>query len=101
MLEERHDIVVDYSSIADAGMSVLICVHNPSPVHGSRFDDGERSKWMYEPITYTLFNDVALACSLIFIRTSVEVVQDDAPIIFTGFSLSGQDDIAFAAFKIK
>ncbi|HEY4964324.1 MAG TPA: hypothetical protein VIH90_06550 [Candidatus Saccharimonadales bacterium] len=101
MLEERHDIVVDYSSIADAGMSVIVCVHNPSPLHRSRFGDSERSKWMYEPITYTLFNDIALACSLIFVRTNVEVVLDDAPIIFTGYSLSGQDDIAFAAFKVK
>jgi hypothetical protein len=101
MLEDRHDIVVDYSSIADIGMSVLICVHNPSPVHRSRFEDAERSKWIYEPVTYTLFNDVALACSLMFVRTNVEVVLNDAPIIFTGHSLSGQDDIAFAAFKIK
>lgn len=101
MLEERHDIVVDYPSIADKGMSILICVHNPSPVHKSRFDDSDRSKWIYEPITYTLFNDIALACSLIFVKTNVEVVLDDAPIIFTGYSLSGQDDIAFAAFKIE
>ena len=100
MLEERSDIVIDYSSIADTGLSVLVCVHNPSPVHKSRFEDSERSKWVYEPITFTLFNDIALACSLIFVKTSVEVVLDDAPIIFTGFSVSGQNDIAFAAFKV-
>lgn len=100
MLEERCDIVVDYSSIANTGMSVVVCVHNPSPVHRSRFEDIERSKWLYEPVTYTLFNDVALACSLFFVKTDVEVVLDDAPIIFIGYSVSGGDDIAFAAFKV-
>lgn len=101
MLEDRNDLVVDYSSIASDGISVLICVHHPSPVYKSRFSDDERSTWVYEPITYTLFDDVPLACSIIFVRTNVEVVLDDAPIMFIGCSLSGQDDVAFPVFKIK
>jgi len=100
MLKERNDLVIDYSSIIATGLSVLVCVHNPSPVHKTRFEDSERAKWAYEPVTFTLFNDVALACSLIFVKTSVEVGQDDAPIFFTGYSISGMSDIAFAAFKI-
>lgn len=100
MLEERNDVVAGYSSIANEGLSVLVCVHNPSPVHKSRFDDSDRSKWIYEPVTFTLFNDVALACSLFFVKTNIEVVLSDAPIIFSGYSISGQDDIAFAAFKV-
>jgi hypothetical protein len=100
MLEERNDIIIDHSTISSKGLSILVFVHNPSPVHKSRFSEMDRSKWLYEPVTFTPFKDSALACSVMFIETNVEAILDDAPIIFTGYSLSGQDDIAFAAFKI-
>jgi hypothetical protein len=97
---ERNDIVIDYYEIAHTGLTAIICVHNPAPVHKSRFTTSERLRWLFEPITYELFHDVPLACSVFFSSTNVDVVISDAPLIFVGYSVYGHDNIAFLAFKV-
>lgn len=100
MLNERHDLVIDYGALSRKGMSVVFCVHNPSPAHKSRFPNADRSKWIYEPVTYTLFDDVALACSVFFVECDVEIVLDDAPLVFVGYAMAGKENIASTVFKV-
>lgn len=101
MMTDRIDLVIDSAAVTKKGMTVVVLVHNPSPLHKSRFAVEQRAKWLIEPVTLFPNHKAPLACSLLFVETDVEMVLDDAPIIFIGCSTQPDQNLAFSAFKIK
>lgn len=101
MFDEKIDFIIDRKHVINGGLSLTFLLHNPSPVHKSRFSEEDFSKWLLEPVSLTPSNDVALGCSIVFRKSSQELALDDAPLFFMGYPNNGNqdDNFIFAVHK--
>lgn len=94
-----RDIILDVGTLR-SGVEIIIVVHNPSPLHKSRFHEHDRALWVYEPITFMPAEDTALAFTILTYPSNENVNLVNGPITFMGVSIDPSMHIGFQARKV-